>query len=71
MSDSCYRPFSIVKQLVEHGADVNHTTNTNSTPVRCACYSGNVSMARYLIENGAHIHIVRKNNDPNLALSVY
>jgi Fem-1 family protein b len=63
--------FFIVKLLVEHGARVNHTTNTNSTPLRCACYSGNVDIARYLIENGADIRINKQNNETNLALSVY
>jgi Fem-1 family protein b len=63
--------FSIVKQLVKHGANVNHTTNTNSTPVRCACYCGNLHMVIYLVENGADIHVNKKNNETNLALSVY
>ena len=63
--------FEIVKLLVEHGANVNHTTKTNSTPLRGACYSGNVDMARYLIENGADIHITKENNDTNLMVSVY
>jgi ankyrin repeat protein len=63
--------FLIVKRLVQQGARINHTTKTNSTPVRCACYSGNVDMTRYLIENGADIHINKKNNETNLALSVY
>ncbi|CAF4168211.1 unnamed protein product, partial [Adineta steineri] len=61
----------IVKQLVEHGANVNHTTNMNSTPIRCACYHGNVKMARYLIEKGANIKTVKKKNDTNLSLSIY
>ena len=55
--------FSIVKRLVEHGANVNHTTSTNSTPIRCTCYSGNIEMARYLIKNGANIRINKKNNE--------
>jgi Fem-1 family protein b len=63
--------FQMVKLLVEHGANVNHTTKTNSTPLRSICYNGNVIMARYLIENGADIHIAKENNDTNLAVSVY
>jgi Fem-1 family protein b len=62
--------FEMVKLLVEHGADVNHTTKTNSTPLRGACYNGNIDMARYLIENGADIHIAKENNETNLMLSV-
>ncbi|CAF1378706.1 unnamed protein product [Adineta steineri] len=61
----------IVKQLVEHGANVNHTTNMNSTPIRCACYHGNVKMVRYLIEKGANIKTAKKKNDTNLSLSIY
>jgi Fem-1 family protein b len=63
--------FPMVKLLVEHGANINHTTKTNSTPLRSACYNGNVDIARYLIANGADIHIAKENNDTNLAVSVY
>ena len=63
--------FSIVKLLVDHGARINHTTNTNSTALRCACYNGNVDMARYLVENGADIHITKIKNDTNLSVSAY
>jgi Fem-1 family protein b len=62
--------FNIVKLLVEHGAKVNHTTRTNSTPIRCACSHGNIDMVRYLIENGADIHIAKICNQTNLLLSV-
>jgi Fem-1 family protein b len=62
--------FEIVKLLVEHGANVNHTTKTNSTPLRGACYNGNLDMARYLVENGADIYIAKENNDTNLMVSV-
>ncbi len=62
--------FEIVKLLVEHGADVNHTTKTKSTPLRCACHNGNIIMARYLIEKGAEIHIANDNNETNLMVSV-
>lgn len=63
--------FEMVQLLVEHGANVNHTTKTNSTPLRSACYNGNLEMARYLIKNGADVHIAKENNDTNLAVSVY
>jgi hypothetical protein len=62
---------NMVRLLVEHGAHVNHTTKTNSTPLRSACYNGNIEMARYLIDNGADVHIAKENNDTNLAVSVY
>ena len=63
--------FLIVKRLVEHSARINHTTNTNSTPVRCACYSGNIEMVRYLVEHGANINITKNNHETNLSLSVF
>ncbi|XP_069139595.1 protein fem-1 homolog C-like [Argopecten irradians] len=47
---------SLVKLLVSYGADVNSTTSTNSTAVRCACYCGNLDIVKYLVENGADIH---------------
>lgn len=62
---------SIVKILVEHGANVNQTTSTNSTALRSACYNGNIIMVRYLISNGADVRIAKKNNDTNLAVTVY
>jgi Fem-1 family protein b len=63
--------FLIVKRLVEHGARINHTTNTNATPVSCACYTGNIEMIRYLVEHGADIHITKTNHETNLSISVY
>lgn len=62
--------FDMVKLLVQHGANVSHTTKTNSTPLRGACYNGNLEMARYLVENGADIHMNKENNDSNLMVSV-
>jgi len=55
--------FSIVKLLIEHGANVNYRTKTQSTPVRCTCRHGNIDMVRYLIENGADIHAKNENNE--------
>ena len=62
--------FDMVKLLVQHGANVNHTTKTNSTSLRGACYNGNLEMARYLVENGADTHINKENNDTNLMVTV-
>ena len=61
--------FEIVKLLVEHGAQVNHVTATNSTALRCACWHGNMDMVRYLIENGGDIRIAAEQNDTNLSAS--
>ena len=62
--------FELVQLLVEHGAQVNHTTKTNSTAFRCACGSGNLAMARYLILNGADAHITKKHHDTNLLFAI-
>jgi Fem-1 family protein b len=34
--------FNIVAELVSQGADVNHVTRTNSTPLRAACFEVNI-----------------------------
>ena len=61
--------FEIVRLLVEHGAQVNHVTATNSTALRCACCQGNLDMVRYLVEKGGDIHIAKETNDTNFTAS--
>jgi Fem-1 family protein b len=63
--------FQLVQLLVKYGANVNHTTKTNSTPLRGACYNGNVDMTRFLIKHGAAINIAKENNETNLMVSVW
>ena len=46
----------VVKILIRHSADVNATSDTESTPVRSACYMTNIEVVKYLVENGADIH---------------
>lgn len=41
--------------LVEHGAFVNNTTSTNSTPLRAACFDGHLPIVQYLIAHGADV----------------
>lgn len=43
----------IVNLLTRHGAKVNSTTKTNSTPLRAACFDGHLDIVKYLVENGA------------------
>ncbi|GLH16560.1 Protein fem-1 homolog B [Gryllus bimaculatus] len=50
--------FETVKRLVEAGADVNHATKTNSTPIHVACYTGKLEIVKFLHEHGADIHIL-------------
>lgn len=44
---------NIVKLLVRHGANVNSTTKTNSTPLRAACFDGHYEIVKYLVLHGA------------------
>lgn len=49
--------FTIVKFLVEYGmANVNHLTETQSTPLRKACCNGNIKMIKFLLRHGANPH---------------
>jgi len=61
----------IVRSLVQHGADVNHVTKTNSTPLRAACFEGRLDIVRYLCENKADYHISNKYNNTCLMISCY
>jgi len=61
----------IVRCLVEHKADVNHVTKTNSTPLRAACFEGRLDIVRYLCENKADFHIANKYNNTCLMISCY
>jgi len=61
----------IVKTLVEAGADVNHVTKTNSTPLRAACFEGRLDIVQFLCENKADFHIANKYNNTCLMISCY
>lgn len=63
--------FNIVKTLISHGADVNHVTKTNSTPLRAACFEGRLDIVRFLCENQADYHIANKYNNTCLMISCY
>lgn len=63
--------FGIVEYLVTHGADVNHSTRTNSTPLRAACFDGRLDVIKYLIDNGANIHTANKYNNTCLMIAAF
>ena len=63
--------FDVVRTLVGHGADVNHSTFTNSTPLRAACFDGRLDIVQYLIEHKANIHIPNKYNNTCLMIACY
>ncbi|XP_071442491.1 protein fem-1 homolog B [Hetaerina americana] len=61
----------VVKLLVEAGADVNHPTATESTPLRAACFDGRLDIVQYLVENSADIHCANKYNNTCLMIAGY
>ena len=46
------------KLLIDHGADVNLTSDTYWTPLQIACIDGFLGMAKLLIENDANVNKV-------------
>ena len=60
-----------VRTLVEHGANVNQSTSTNSTPLRAACFDGHLNVVRYLVKNSADIDIPNKFNNTCLMIASY
>ncbi|CAB0035738.1 unnamed protein product [Trichogramma brassicae] len=62
---------NVVKALVKAGANVNHPTKTNSTPVRAACFDGRLDIVKYLIDHSADIHIANKYNNSCLMIATH
>ena len=60
-----------MRLLVSHQANVNHTTITNSTPLRAACFDGRLDIVRYLVEHTADISITNKYNNTCLMIASY
>ena len=63
--------YNIVNVLVVNGADVNHPTETGSTPLRPACYDGRFSIVQYLVEHGANVNAANNQNHTVLMLACY
>lgn len=61
----------VIKILVSAGADVNHTTSTQSSPVRAACFYGRLDIVVYLVEHGADLSIKNKFNSSCLMIAAY
>ncbi|XP_016405906.1 protein fem-1 homolog B [Sinocyclocheilus rhinocerous] len=61
----------VVRLLVSHNAHVNHTTLTNSTPLRAACFDGRLDIVRYLVEHKADISIANKYGNTCLMIAAY
>ncbi|XP_029288939.1 protein fem-1 homolog B [Cottoperca gobio] len=63
--------FEVVRLLLSHRANVNHTTITNSTPLRAACFDGRLDIVHYLVEHKADIRITNKYNNTCLMIAAY
>lgn len=63
--------YNIVKLLIEHGADVNHATVTNSTPLRAACFDGRLDVVKLLLDSGANLSIANKFKNTCLMIACY
>lgn len=62
---------NVVKTLVKAGANVNHPTKTNSTPLRAVCFDGRLDIVKYLVDHDANIHISNKFNNTCLMIAAY
>ncbi|XP_033211455.1 protein fem-1 homolog B isoform X2 [Belonocnema kinseyi] len=62
---------NVVKTLVKAGANVNHPTKTNSTPLRAACFDGRLDIVKYLTDHRANIHTANKYNNTCLMIAAY
>ncbi|XP_050296415.1 protein fem-1 homolog B isoform X1 [Anthonomus grandis grandis] len=68
---ACAGHLNVVKTLVKAGADVNHATATNSTPLRAACFDGRLDIVKYLTRHNADIHLANKYNNSCLMIAAY
>lgn len=48
---------SVIKALIEKGADVNIKTNTKATPLHWISYWGLTDFVKILLEKGAHVDV--------------
>jgi len=62
---------NVLKTLVKAGANVNHSTKTNSTPLRAACFNGRLDIVKYLINHQADINIPNVFNNTCLMIASY
>lgn len=62
---------NVVKLLVQSGSNVNHLTDTHSTPLRGACFDGRLDIVHYLVSHNADINITNTYNNTCLMISSY
>lgn len=64
-TDNSFGSYEVVKFLVENGALVNSDDMYDRSPLYWAAYSGNLRIAKYLVENDAYIYN-RATNDVSI-----
>lgn len=52
---------SIIKLLIEKGANINCNSHDSKTPLHCACEGGHIGIIEMLLQNNAHVNA--KTND--------
>lgn len=62
---------NVVKLLIQYGANVNHKTLTQSTPLRAACFDGRLDIVKYLVLHKAEINLTNAYNNTCLMISSY
>ncbi|KZC09299.1 Protein fem-1 like protein B [Dufourea novaeangliae] len=62
---------TVVKTLVKAGADVNHPTESHSTPLRAACFDGRLDIVKYLMEHNADMNIANHCNNTCLMIGAF
>lgn len=62
---------TVVKTLVEAGADVNHPTANRCTPLRAACFDGRLDIVMYLVKHNADMNIANRFNSTCLMVAAY
>jgi ankyrin repeat protein len=50
------RSRAVAELLLEHGADVNHSTKIGDTPLHKAAFRGRADLCELFIEHGAHVN---------------
>ena len=59
----------VVQILLDAGARINHTTASNSTPLRGASFDGNIDVVRCLLKHGADVNIANRMNQTPLSIA--
>jgi ankyrin repeat protein len=66
--DHNFQDGSVLRLLLEHGADINARCQIGRTPLHVATYNGALGVVRVLLEHGADVEA--KNNDGQTASQV-